>query len=171
MWYWLINRPDSCYTVTLFGRYVHRLSRISYRSVHCHKDSLHIRYPYLQLCHRPSEKYVKRGNVSVMTVDINLILTCMHSLYFCTLLVVYIEGLQVSPYYLILLSYFSCITTHLGTFQVYIPWGTLFGWAELLLFLGICRGSFHINSRSFVALCMPHLRSDIFMWCFFIDLS
>jgi hypothetical protein len=51
----------------------------------------------------------------------------MNSLYFCTILVVYIEGLQVSPYYLILLSYFSSITSHLGTFQVYIPRGIFLG--------------------------------------------
>jgi hypothetical protein len=98
---------------------------------------------------------------------------CIVCLYFYTLLVVYISGLQVSPYYLILLSYFSCITSHFGTFQVYIPWGIIFGWAELHLFLGMCRGSFHINSRSFVALCMPHLRSifGIFLCDVLIDLG
>ena len=155
MWYWLINRPDSCYTV------------------HGHKDSLHIRYPYMNQCHHPSEKHLWRGNVTVMTVDINLILTCMNSLYFCTILVIYIYGLQVSPYYLILLSYFFCITSHLGTFQVYFPWGKIFGCAELLLLFGICRGSFHINSRSFVALCMPHIRSFFFIFLCdaFIDLG
>ena len=90
--------------------------------------------------------------MTVMTVDINLILTCMNSLY-C----LYFTG----SIYLSLISFTLLFDVVVLLFLYYKPPWYISGLYSMRHnfpvggaspVLGICRGSFHINSRSFLAM-------------------